>query len=221
MQVMAVSAMINGGYLLKPYIVKEIRDSEGTVLTKKEPQVVRRVISSATSEEVKRIMELVVTEGSGINGYIEGYRIGGKTGTAQKVGPNGRYISGEYILSYIGFVPMEDPQIILYIAVDAPQVGPQWGSQVCAPMFRRMMESILNYLNIPPSTTPEEAVPSMVEVPNLIGLPLDDHTNALLENNGLLVRFIGEGPTVLNQTPKAGADGAAAYTGFSLFGRYR
>jgi stage V sporulation protein D (sporulation-specific penicillin-binding protein) len=204
-QVMAVSAMINGGYLLKPYIVKEIRDSEGTVLTKKEPQVVRRVISSATSEEVKRIMELVVTEGSGINGYIEGYRIGGKTGTAQKVGPNGRYISGEYILSYIGFVPMEDPQIILYIAVDAPQVGPQWGSQVCAPMFRRMMESILNYLNIPPSTTPEEAVPSMVEVPNLIGLPLDDHTNALLENNGLLVRFIGEGPTVLNQTPKAGA----------------
>lgn len=204
-QIMAVSAMINGGYLMKPYIVKEMRDSEGNVVLTKEPQVVRRVISESTSEEVKRLMELVVLEGSGQNAYIEGYRMGGKTGTAQKVGKNGRYISGEYILSYIGFVPFEDPQILLYLAVDAPQVGPQWGSQVCAPMYKNMMESILNYLNIPPSTTPTEEEPRLVEVPNLINLPMDDYTNDLLESRGLVVRYVGDGDKVLNQTPKAGA----------------
>ena len=204
-QIMAVSAMINGGYLLKPYVVKEMRDSEGNVVLSKEPQVIRRVISEQTSEEVKRLMELVVLEGSGKNAYIEGYRMGGKTGTAQKVGENGRYISGEYILSYIGFAPYEDPQVLLYLAVDAPQVGPQWGSQVCAPMYKNIMESILNYLNIPPSTVPEEEEAVLVEVPNLINLPMDDYTNELLESRGLVVRYIGEGEKVLNQTPKAGA----------------
>ncbi|MCR3923571.1 MAG: penicillin-binding transpeptidase domain-containing protein, partial [Firmicutes bacterium] len=95
-QVMAVSAMINGGYLMRPYIVKEMRDPDGNVISQKAPQVVRRVISEETSNEVKRIMELVVTEGGGMNAYIEGYRMGGKTGTAQKVGSGGRYIDGEY-----------------------------------------------------------------------------------------------------------------------------
>ncbi|MDW7651086.1 MAG: penicillin-binding transpeptidase domain-containing protein, partial [Bacillota bacterium] len=93
-QVMAVAAIANGGYLMKPYVVSEIRDSEGSIVQKKEPQVVRRVLSDETTKEVTRIMELVVTEGSGKNAYLEGYRIAGKTGTAQKVGPGGRYIDG-------------------------------------------------------------------------------------------------------------------------------
>ena len=169
-QAVAVAAMVNGGYLMKPYVVKEMRDHAGNV-RKNEPQVLRRVISEETAQEVKRIMELVVTDGSGKTAYMEGYRMGGKTGTAQKVGSGGRYIDGQYILSYIGFVPVEDPKILLYIAVDAPQVGPQWGSQVAAPMYKRMMESILQYMEIPPSTTVTETVPKIVEVLNLIGLP--------------------------------------------------
>ncbi|HHU30143.1 MAG: penicillin-binding transpeptidase domain-containing protein [Bacillota bacterium] len=203
-QAVAVSAMINSGYLMKPYIVKGLRDSEGNI-TEYGPQLIRQVVSAETSAEIRRIMELVVTEGSGKNAYIEGYRMGGKTGTAQKVGEGGRYIDGEHILSFIGFAPAEDPKILLYIAVDTPQVGPQWGSQVSAPMFRRMMESILQYLNIPPSTVAEETVPTIVEVPDLTGLSLDDHTYNLLETRGLLIRFIGSGETILNQTPKAGA----------------
>ena len=204
-QVMAVAAIANGGNLMKPYVVKEMHDSNGIVVRQTEPQVVRRVLSAETTREVTEIMELVVSEGSGKNAYIEGYRIAGKTGTAQKVGPDGRYISGEFILSFIGFAPAEDPQVLLYIAVDAPQVGPQWGSQVSAPMYKRMMERILKYLNIPPSSTPVNEVPAMVEVPDLVGLSLEEAGDAI-ETSGLIVRFVGSaGNQILNQTPKAGA----------------
>ncbi len=203
-QAMAVAAIANGGYLMKPYVVKQVRDSEGNVLEKREPQVVRRVLSGETAREVTRIMELVVTEGSGINAYIEGYRIAGKTGTAQKVGPGGVYIGGEYILSFVGFAPAEDPQILIYVAVDAPQSGPQWGSQTSAPMFRRMMEDILKYLNIPSAKTPVNEAPRMVEVPDLMRLSLEEASD-VLETSGLLVKFIGSGSTILNQTPKGGA----------------
>jgi stage V sporulation protein D (sporulation-specific penicillin-binding protein) len=203
-QVMAVAAMANGGYLMKPYVVKEIKDSEGNTVRKTEPQVVRRVISESTSQEVTRIMELVVTEGSGLNAYIDGYRIAGKTGTAQKVGPGGRYISGEYVLSFVGFAPAEDPQILIYIAVDAPEVGAQWGSQVSAPMFKRMMERILKYMQIAPALSVENEAPRMVNVPNLTGLTVDE-ASEILDSSGLLIRFVGSGGEILNQTPKAGA----------------
>ena len=203
-QVMAVAAMANGGYLMRPFVVKEIRDSQGTTVRKNEPQVVRRVVSGATAREVTRIMELVVTEGSGINAFIEGYRLAGKTGTAQKIGPDGRYIAGEYILSFIGFAPAEEPQVLIYIAVDAPQVGIQWGSLVAAPMFKQMMERILAYLDIPPAGNMENEPPKMVNVPNLVGLTVDE-ASALLNTAGLLIRFIGSGGEILNQTPKAGA----------------
>jgi len=202
-QVMAVAAMVNGGYLLRPYVVKEVRDSEGNVLEKRAPQVVRRVISERTAREVSRIMELVVTKGSGRNAHIEGYRIGGKTGTAQKVGPSGAYIAGEHILSFVGFAPAEDPRIVLYVAVDAPQIGPRWGSLTSAPMFRKMMEDILKYLNIPSDKTQKSEVPMMVEVPNLVRLGLEE-ARPLLETSGLAVKLIGSGNTILNQTPKAG-----------------
>lgn len=203
-QVMAVAAMANGGYLMKPYVVREIRDSSGNSVQKREPQAVRRVLSEETTKEVTRIMELVVTEGSGRNAIIDGYRVAGKTGTAQKVGPDGRYIAGEYILSFIGFAPAEDPRVLLYVAVDAPQVGPQWGSQVSAPMFKRMMERILKYLNVPPTTAQVAEIPVMVQVPDLMGKTLGAAAETI-ETSGLIVRFIGEGNVILNQTPKAGA----------------
>lgn len=204
-QVMAVSAMANGGYLMKPYVVKEVKDTTGTIVRQTEPQVIRRVISEETSREVVRIMELVVTEGSGKNAYIEGYRIAGKTGTAQKVGAGGRYISGEYILSFIGFAPAENPEILIYIAVDAPKFGSQWGSQISAPMYKRMMERILKYMEIPPSSTVVNEPPKIVEVPSLLGLTPQE-ASELLDTSGLLIRFVGNGDTIQNQTPKAGAN---------------
>ena len=142
-QVMAVSAIANGGYLLRPYLVKEIREIDGQPVRVDSTEIIRQVISRDTANHVALIMEQVVQDGSGVNAAVEGYRSAGKTGTAQKVGPGGAYISGEYILSFIGFAPLEDPRILLYIAVDGARRGPQWGSQVSAPLFQAMMKDIL------------------------------------------------------------------------------
>jgi stage V sporulation protein D (sporulation-specific penicillin-binding protein) len=203
-QLMAVSAIANGGYLMKPYLVREIRSASGELIYERKPEVVRQVISQETARQVAEIMESVVLNGSAINARIEGYRIAGKTGTAQKVGPGGAYMGGEYIVSFIGFVPVEDPQIVVYIAVDTATRGAQWGSQICAPMFGRMMGDILNYLQIAPSdqsTLPEVKI---VEVPDLHDLTVDEAA-ALAERSGLLLRLVGEGNYIINQTPKAGA----------------
>lgn len=203
-QLMAVSAMANGGYLMKPYLVREIREFEGNVVYERAPEKVRQVISRETAEKVSLIMESVVINGSGINSAIEGYRIAGKTGTAQKVGPGGTYIPGEYIVSYIGFVPVEDPRVVMYIAVDTATRGAQWGSQISAPLFKRIMIDVLNYLQIAPSDRSPLPPAKMVEVPDLHGLTVDE-AGALLETQGLLLRLVGEGQYIVNQTPKAGA----------------
>ncbi len=203
-QLMAVSAMANGGYLKKPYLVKEIRNDQGEVVYEGREETVRQVISADTSRRVAAIMESVVENGSGTNAAIEGYRIGAKTGTAQKVGPGGTYIPGEYILSLIGFVPVDDPQIILYVAVDGATRGPQWGSQVCAPIFRRIMNDVLAYLKIPPQEGPALPEGRWVSVPDLKGLTVDQAAEAV-DTEGLLLRIVGEGNYIVNQTPKAGA----------------
>ncbi|MGI6097521.1 MAG: penicillin-binding transpeptidase domain-containing protein [Dethiobacteria bacterium] len=202
-QVMFVSAIANGGYLLKPYIVAEIRDSEGNVIKKNEKEVVRQIMSAETSQVVAEIMETVILEGSGVNAHIEGYRIAGKTGTAQKVGPTGSYIPGEYILSIIGFLPIDNPQIVLYVAADGVKRGAQWGSQVTAPVFRRIMEDVVKYLGIPPEGEVREIV-RQVEVPDLIGLTVDEAA-ALVDTEGLLLRLIGDGKLISRQTPQPGA----------------
>lgn len=204
-QVMAVSAIANGGYLLRPYVVKEIRDpAEKASVERREPEIIRQVISKDTSLRVTRIMEEVVIRGSGMNAQIEGYRIAGKTGTAQKVSPKGGYIPGEYILSFIGFAPAEDPQILLYVAVDGAKRGPQWGSQVSAPLFRNIMKDVLSYLEIPPSQLLEPGEERLVEVPELKGLTVDEAA-ALLDTAGLLIKPVGDRGIILDQTPKAGA----------------
>ena len=203
-QLMAVSAMANGGYLKKPYLVKEIRNDQGEVVYEGREETVRQVISADTSRRVAAIMESVVENGSGTNAAIEGYRIGAKTGTAQKVGPGGTCIPGEYILSLIGFVPVDDPQIILYVAVDGATRGPQWGSQVCAPIFRRIMNDVLAYLKIPPQEGPALPEGRWVSVPDLKGLTVDQAAEAV-DTEGLLLRIVGEGNYIVNQTPKAGA----------------
>lgn len=202
-QVMAVSAIANGGYLLRPYVTREIRDAEGNVVEKKSPEIIRRVISRDTAKRVTAIMEEVVNSGSGVNAIIEGYRIAGKTGTAQKVGPDGVYMPDQFILSFIGFAPADDPKIVLYIAVDGAKRGPQWGSQVSAPLFRAIMKDTLSYLEIPP-TLPEKEEVKLTEVPELKGLTVDE-AGALLDTRGLLLKIVGNEGIIVDQTPKSKA----------------
>lgn len=203
-QVMAVAAIANGGYLLRPYLIQEIKGPGGEIVERGAPEIVRRVISPDTAKRVTSIMEEVVKQGSGINAAIEGYRVAGKTGTAQKVGPGGVYKPGEYILSFIGFAPAEDPQILLYIAVDGAKRGAQWGSQISAPIFQAVIKDVLSYLEIPPAELSGTTEVQLVEVPELKGLTVDE-AGALLDTRGLLLKLVGKEGLIKDQTPKSGA----------------
>ncbi|MFB5266206.1 stage V sporulation protein D [Paenibacillus enshidis] len=206
-QVTAVSAAINGGYLYKPYVAKAwIQPETGKVLEKKEPQLVRRVISEETSRQVREALESVVAKGTGRPAFIEGYRVGGKTGTAQKV-INGRYSSTEHIVSFIGFAPADDPQIVVYTAVDNPQ-GIQFGGVVAAPIVQNILEDALIAMKVPPR---DNQVPKKYKygeapietVPDLVGASVQDLYEDL-NMNFTLVRS-GSGNTVISQAPKPGA----------------
>ncbi|MFS0574349.1 penicillin-binding transpeptidase domain-containing protein [Sporosarcina sp. 179-K 3D1 HS] len=140
-QVQAVAAAINGGYLYRPYIVKEITDSKGNTLQSFEPDMRRRVIGDETSKQVREALESVVANGSGRNAFTDGLRVGGKTGTAQKV-QDGRYKDGDYIVSFIGFAPADDPELLVYTAVDSPKNSVQFGGVIAAPIVGRIIEEI-------------------------------------------------------------------------------
>ena len=147
-QITAVSAAINGGILYKPYIVKSLNEPEtNSVILENTPKVVRKVISKDTSDKVRYALESVVARGTGHNAYIGGYRVGGKTGTAQKA-VNGSYLSGNYITSFIGFLPADDPKVVVYIAVDNAKGVTQYGGTVAAPIAKSVLESCINILNI-------------------------------------------------------------------------
>lgn len=150
-QITAVSAAINGGTLYKPYVVKRIVDpNTKEIIKENEPTIVRNVIDKETSKTVRMALETVVAYGTGRNAYIEGYRVGGKTGTAQKV-KNGIYLHGNYILSFIGFLPADNPQVVVYVAINNPKGVTQYGGTVSAPIAKSIMEDIIKELNIPKS----------------------------------------------------------------------
>lgn len=203
-QIMGVAAVLNGGNLMQPYIAKEFYDSEGNLVKENEPKIVRRVISEQTSKELIEVLESVVENGSGRFGAVEGYRMGGKTGTAQKISPQGGYMPGAYILSFVGFAPVEDPQIVLYVMVDQPTIGPQWGSQVAAPIGKEIMRDVLNVLNIPPDNAQSNNEPPVLGIiPNLINQTIEEAIGTL-EMNGYNLQLEGDGDFIVAQTPKAG-----------------
>ena len=140
-QVQAVAAAINGGYLYRPYIVKEITDDKGETLQSFGPDMQRRVISEETSKQVRAALESVVANGSGRNAFTDGLRVGGKTGTAQKV-VDGHYKDGDYIVSFIGFAPADDPELLVYVAIDSPKNSVQFGGVIAAPIVGRIIEEI-------------------------------------------------------------------------------
>ncbi|MBM4234858.1 MAG: hypothetical protein FJ152_00100 [Firmicutes bacterium] len=150
-QAMAVSAMINGGYLYQPYLVNEIRGKEGETIFKRKPELVRQVISAETSEKLIELMETVILDGTGKTAALEGYRAAGKTGTAEKLDEEHLYSSDSFIYSFVGFAPVDDPRVVLYVAVDGITLGPRYGSATSAPLFKRIMEDTLNYLQVTPT----------------------------------------------------------------------
>ena len=166
----AISAIGNGGNLMEPRLVKALTDSDGNVVQEFKPKVVRKVISEQTAAEMRLIMESVVSKGGGGTAKIMGYRIGGKTGTANKP-ENGRYSDERVYSSFVGLAPMEDPQVAILLVVDEPQ-GVHYGSQTAAPGVKQILEDTLRYLNIAPSYTEEEQKQidsNMTQVPDVIG----------------------------------------------------
>ncbi|MUT66196.1 stage V sporulation protein D [Paenibacillus sp. NEAU-GSW1] len=206
-QIAAVSAAVNGGTLYKPHVTKGwINPETGAVVQQTEPEAVRTVISEATSKQVREALESVVAQGTGKNAFIDGYRVGGKTGTAQKV-INGRYSPNEHIVSFVGFAPADDPQIVIYVAVDNPQ-GIQFGGVVAAPIVRSIMEDALTILQVPArekQIAREYAYGEtpIVTVPNLVGKTVSDIYEDMNMNFNL--SSAGSGNTVIRQAPAAGA----------------
>ena len=205
----AVSACVNGGNLMKPYLVQSVEDPDGNIISQTEPELVRQVISEETSASVRAILEQVVgdqKEGTGHNAYVAGYRIGGKTGTSTKTT---KEISGEkeYIVSFIGFAPADDPQIAILVLLDDPSSESGIyisGGQMAAPVVGKMMADILPYLGVEPEYSDSELAAADRTVPEVSGMSLTEARSALTEA-GLNCRVIGEGDTVTDQLPRAGA----------------
>ncbi|GAA0135892.1 stage V sporulation protein D [Paenibacillus sp. YSY-4.3] len=205
-QITAVSAAINGGKLYKPHVTKSWTNSDtGQIVDEVEPTVVRQVISEATSKQVRSALESVVANGTGGNAFIDGYRVGGKTGTAQKV-VNGRYSTSEHIVSFIGFAPADDPKIVVYTAVDNPQ-GIQFGGVVAAPIVRNILTDALEYMEVPPRKDQmgkkyKYGETKIVTVPDLIGHSVQEIYEDLNMNFSLAKSGVGN--IVINQAPKPG-----------------
>jgi len=206
-QVMAVAATVNGGYLYEPHIAKEWIDPRtNKTVQSYEPNIKKRVISEETSKEVRNTLESVVANGTGRPAYVDGYRVGGKTGTAQKVGPDGAYLKNNYIVSFIGFAPADDPELVVYVAIDNPKGTVQFGGPVVGPIVGTIIEDSLRALDVKERTDglekeymwPEQP---KVEVPDLIGLDKHELTNYLTD---LSIETSGSGDIIIDQSPKPG-----------------
>lgn len=203
----AISGIVNGGNLIRPHIVKELTDENGTVVESFEPEVVRRIVSEETSAIMRDFIEGVVTEGTGKGAKIEGYRIGGKTGTSEKQ-PRG---NGKYVASFIGIAPMDDPEILCIVAIDEPTGGLFQGSQIAAPVVRNILEDTLRYMGIEKQLDGEGDVSMESSVPEVRGLALSD-AQSQLTDAGFAVQVVGESDTVQQQLPKPGASLAKGST---------
>lgn len=205
-QVAAVSAVVNGGTLYTPYVAKElINPKTGEVVMERKPEAKRKVISEETSKEVRRALESVVAKGSGKGAFVESYRVGGKTGTAQKA-EGGRYLENNHIVSFIGFAPADKPEIVVYVAVDNPKGTVQFGGVVAAPIVGKIMEDSLHALKVEPRKDQIEKEkawndPIMIEVPDVMGMTRKELATQLLN---LKLDISGQGDTVVKQSPEAG-----------------
>ena len=205
-QVTAVSSVVNGGNLYRPYIVKSVNESSSnSIIIKNNPYLRRKTISKETSEIMKYSLESVVAKGGGHYAYIDGYRIGGKTGTAQKV-ENGKYLINNYIMSFMSIVPANDPKAVFYLAIDNPKHTALLSSYTTAPIARRVLLDIIDALNIKRQNGGIEPVklwtdPVYYEVSDVVGLSKKEAEKKLFHFN---VEYSGIGDYVVSQSPLAG-----------------
>lgn len=197
----AQAACVNGGYLHTPYLVERITDSDGNVTYRHDDTPVRQVISEQTSATVRECLEYVVASGTGKNGQVAGYRIGGKTGTADK----GQ--TGDVVVSFLCFAPADDPQVIMLITMDTPSRATGTyvsGGNMVAPTASTVMAEILPYLGVEPSYSAEELLGMDTTVPNVTGMGVEE-AKAKLKDRALSYKIVGDGETITDQTPAGGA----------------
>ncbi len=200
----AVSAVANGGNLMKPYVVKEILDSNGAIVQRTEPTVVRQVISQDTSDLMCDILETVVSKGTGKNAYVAGYRIAGKTGTSEKKAKQAATGRDDLrVASFIGFAPADDPKIAVLVILDEPGVQQKTGGITAGPVVRRIMADILPYLGVEPTYTSEELARKDIPTPDVVGLTQIE-AESQLSKSGLSFRTVGDGDVVTDQAPVGG-----------------
>ena len=206
--VRAISAVVNGGNLMEPYIVSEVIDANGNTVLHQEPTVVRQVISEQTSQTMRALMESVVVEGTAKNANVAGFSVGGKTGTSEKIDvfdENGQPVTDK-IVSFVGVAPMDDPEYIVLVALDTPsrQTGIYIsGGVMAAPTVGAVMADILPYLGVKQNYTEEDAAGRRIVLPDMTGLTLEQ-AKAVLKENGLTAQIIGSEQTVTAQLPAAG-----------------
>ena len=212
-QITAVSAAINGGKLYTPYVVKRISSDTGEIIKENSPKFVRNVISDNTSKTVRMALESVVALGTGRNAYIDSYRVGGKTGTAQKV-KDGRYMVGNYIVSFIGFLPADDPEVVVYIAIDNAKGITQYGGTVAAPVAKNVLKDAALILGVEKREDGLEKVYQWYDkkyysIPDVVGMSREEATKAL---KGFNIEYTGSGKVVRKMSPSGGshiAEGAS------------
>ena len=207
--VRAISAVVNGGYVLEPYVVSQIVDDNGNVVVQNERTVLRQVISEETSAIMCQLMENVVTEGTAGNAKVAGYRIGGKTGTSEKIDEfdeNGQQVEDK-IVSFVGVAPIDDPQYVVLVALDTPSTETGLyisGGIMAAPTVRDVFTDILPYLGVEPDYSDDDINKVSVTVPNVVGMTESEAAEAL-SGRSLTYRTVGEGATVTDMTPAGGA----------------
>lgn len=194
----AINAIANDGKLMQPYLVSKTLDNNGNVVSTNEPVVKRQVVSESTSEKIMASMEQVALNGTAKNAYVAGYRVGGKTGTSDKL----RDHIGEVVASFAGVAPTDDPEITVLIVVDEPE-GATGGGAVAAPVAGEVIEKTLAYLNVERRYNDSEKALLDVQVPGVTGKTIGD-AQSLLENDKFSVSVVGDGDKVLSQMPAAG-----------------
>ena len=197
----AQAACVNGGYLHTPYLVEQIVDSDGSITHQHDNTPVRQVVSEETSAHVRECLEYVVSDGTGRNGQVKGYRVGGKTGTAD------RGQTGDLVVSFVSFAPADDPQVIILVTMDTPSRSAGTsvsGGSMVAPVNSKIMADILPYLGIEPTYSAEELLGADTTVPYVIGSSVED-AKSRVESRGFTCKVVGTGNTITDQTPAGGA----------------
>ncbi|MGI6485034.1 MAG: stage V sporulation protein D [Tepidanaerobacteraceae bacterium] len=199
----AICVIANDGKMVQPHVAKAILD-EDNIVHEFSSSAIRQVISTETAQEMKKILESIVTNGTGGPGKIEGYRVAGKTGTAEK------YVPGKYVASFVGFAPVDDPQLAALVIVDEPTGGTIYGGQIAGPVFQKVMSDSLNYLGIKPEIS-DEVEETLAKVPDVRNLYVED-AKKIISQNMLIPKIEGEGYIVSDQVPAPGSEASKTST---------